>query len=438
MIDKINIKHIVTLSLLYLGLCQSAISQIYAGGEYKTAKTVYESGQQDSIYIYLSKGGESGKGNLLYASDLVPPIDYRWEKYNSQSGNFESYNNELSSSSANSEIRNLADGCYRVYANNGTSNIYSSRVWVFNHNLSCSAKVVESNCAYYQMEANVKSDTLYYHDVDNGNTRLMLYSMGYSYSWTSSEGKASVESPTFYDPPANNTDYTLTITDGFGYKAESQVTYESIVPKVKFHANPQKGEAPLDISFENETLNADLNSYEWSLYRSDGDLANEGNVNINNNELDSVMLTMSGDNPSYLYDVPGTYNVRLTAFKVSGKHTCYDTAYIDDKVDVDSSYIECPNVFTPNGDGMNDVFVVKTLSLKSMSIIIKNRWQSTVHKWSSDNIFGSEDVYYNSVWDGKINGSYASPGVYFYVIQAEGRDGRKHKESGFIHLFRNK
>ncbi|MFV0346345.1 MAG: gliding motility-associated C-terminal domain-containing protein [Bacteroidales bacterium] len=432
--NKYTVISITILISLTFGVYQEAMAQIYAGGTYKVATTNYTSGAQDSVYIYLNSNGINAKGNLLYSSNLTPPINYTWQKYNLTSGNFETYSTDFNSNSANSEVRNLPDGCYRVLANN----IPSSRVWIFNHTLSCSAEVVESNCAYYQMEATVKSDTLNYRDIDNGNSPLMLYSMGYSYSWTSSAGNASVQSPTIYEPTPTNVNYTLTVTDGFGYNANSNITYESIVPQVKFHANPQNGEAPLEVTFENETVNADLNSYEWSLYRSDSDLAAEGNANGNDSELDSVMLTMSGDNPNYLYDVPGTYNVRLTAFKVSDKHTCYDTAYIDDKVSVDSSYIECPNVFTPNGDGMNDVFVVKTLSLKSMDIIIKNRWGSTVHKWSSSNIQGSEDVYYHSVWDGKINGSYASPGVYFYVIQATGRDGRKFKESGFIHLFRSK
>lgn len=432
------IKQLAALMLLCLLTCQSAIAQIYAGGDYRLAETAYSSGSQDSVYIYLSNSGIENRGNLLYASSLTAPISYMWEKYDPASGSFVSYSTDLNSNSTSSEVRNLPSGCYQVIANDGVNNIKSSRVWVFNHTLACTAAVVESNCAYYQMEATVTSDTLNYQDIDNGNSPLMLYSMGYSYSWASSVSNVSVQSPIIYEPTPTDVNYTLTVTDGFGYSATSNVTYESIVPKVKFYANPQSGEAPLEVSFENETINADLSSYEWSLYRSDEDLANEGYVNGFDSELDSIMLTMSGDNPNYLYDIPGTYNVRLTAFKVSDKHTCYDTAYIDDKVRVDSSYIECPNVFTPNGDGMNDVFVVKTLSLKSMNIIIKNRWGSTVHKWSSDNIFGSDDVYYNSVWDGKINGAYANPGVYFYVIQAIGRDGRKFKESGFVHLFRSK
>ena len=41
-------------------------------------------------------------------------------------------------------------------------------------------------------------------------------------------------------------------------------------------------------------------------------------------------------------------------------------------------------------------------------------------------------------WDGKHAGRLASPGVYYYVIEARGADGTEYKRSGHINLMRSK
>ncbi len=65
-----------------------------------------------------------------------------------------------------------------------------------------------------------------------------------------------------------------------------------------------------------------------------------------------------------------------------------------------------PNVFTPNGDGVNDIFKVQSSDLTDFSGIIFNRWGRIVYKWSNP-VEG---------WDGKINETAASDGVYFYIL----------------------
>ena len=57
---------------------------------------------------------------------------------------------------------------------------------------------------------------------------------------------------------------------------------------------------------------------------------------------------------------------------------------------VETSLVDVPNVFTPNGDGNNDEFVVFTQSLKSMNIRIYNRWGGLVHSWKYSNIRESD------------------------------------------------
>ena len=130
--------------------------------------------------------------------------------------------------------------------------------------------------------------------------------------------------------------------------------------------------------------------------------------------------------------------VRLVSRHVSDTLVCVDTFTMEDFIKVDTSYVRAANVFTPNGDGVNDEFVIKFWSMKSAEVNIYNRWGKRVHYWESGDIQGWEDARSESVWDGIISGRKASPGVYYWDFVGRGRDGRKRTENGFVHLFREK
>ena len=95
-------------------------------------------------------------------------------------------------------------------------------------------------------------------------------------------------------------------------------------------------------------------------------------------------------------------------------------------VSVALSKLLVPNVFTPNGDGLNDEFRVLYQSLKEFHIWVYNRWGKQV--FSTDNP--------DTGWDGYISGQKAAEGAYFYVIRAKGEDGQVYKLGGDINLIR--
>ena len=130
--------------------------------------------------------------------------------------------------------------------------------------------------------------------------------------------------------------------------------------------------------------------------------------------------------------------VKLVSKKTSEFYTCTDTVYLETHIVVDTSYIAAPNVFTPNGDGVNDNFVVKFWSMQEVKISIFNRWGRLVHIYENSNVQGFRNTWSVSAWDGRIGGRYASPGVYFYVVEGRGRDGQKRWAKGFFHLYRGK
>jgi gliding motility-associated-like protein len=150
------------------------------------------------------------------------------------------------------------------------------------------------------------------------------------------------------------------------------------------------------------------------------------------------MLVAFDDNPVYEFENSGTYMVKLVSKKRSDFHLCTDTVYLEDYIVADTSFVEVPNIFTPDGDNTNDNFVVKFWSMQSLKVSLFNRWGRTVHVWEKGNIRGFEKSWLESVWDGRIGGRMASPGVYFYVIEGVGRDGVKRWKHGNVYLMRGK
>ncbi len=246
-----------------------------------------------------------------------------------------------------------------------------------------------------------------------------------------------------FDPPTQNTDYTFRVFDQYSCEANATVSYTSIVTKAKFtvdfgeQSNKQQKEAPLTVNFINQSENGD--EYEWFFFYDLEYLKN--NLNGSTNPDDSIMQYAVNENPVYIYENTGTYMVKLVSKKInqSLNLVCIDTAYMEDYITIDSSFITVPNVFTPNGDGVNDLFAVKFFSMQSIKISIFNRWGQRIHFWESGDVRGFDNTYTETVWDGRLlAGRYASPGVYYYTVEGIGRDGVKRHKNGFFHLFRGK
>lgn len=85
------------------------------------------------------------------------------------------------------------------------------------------------------------------------------------------------------------------------------------------------------------------------------------------------------------------------------------------------------NVFSPNGDGYNDLFKINCKNVLSLSVVIYNQNGEMIARWNTPE--GS--------WDGKLmNGNDAPEGVYFYSIKATGADGAETIRNGNLTLFR--
>ncbi|PLX02795.1 MAG: hypothetical protein C0595_09420 [Marinilabiliales bacterium] len=107
--------------------------------------------------------------------------------------------------------------------------------------------------------------------------------------------------------------------------------------------------------------------------------------------------------PSHVYTEAGEYTVTLD---IETNNGCLD--HTEKTVTVHPDFVVyAPSGFSPNGDGLNDVFEVKGIGLKKFKLQIFSRWGELI--FESDNI---EDQ-----WDGKYNGEFVPTGTYVYNIK---------------------
>jgi gliding motility-associated-like protein len=132
----------------------------------------------------------------------------------------------------------------------------------------------------------------------------------------------------------------------------------------------------------------------------------------------------TGSNVSSVYVLPGAIQITLL---IEDNLGCFDT--YDVTIHVDGNF-NMPNVITPNGDGINDVFSFYYDIFETFDILIVNRW-GTVMK-EAKNQTGT------TFWDGKTkSGDPANDGVYFYKFHALLKDGTPLDKDGFLEVFGN-
>lgn len=88
--------------------------------------------------------------------------------------------------------------------------------------------------------------------------------------------------------------------------------------------------------------------------------------------------------------------------------------------------LEIPNVFTPNGDQVNDFFEVETDGTTVYEFSVFTRTGTRIYHSQSPRIF----------WDGNsLDGQELKEGIYYYVIEEQGGSSPFDK-AGFMYLFR--
>lgn len=138
-------------------------------------------------------------------------------------------------------------------------------------------------------------------------------------------------------------------------------------------------------------------------------------------------VQISAENNSPVENPEALFADIYTVYAIDAHQCEYSTQVEIQNIDCTSA-IELPNVFTPNNDGENDVYYVKTRNLWHFRVIIHNRWGHVVYESYSE----------AEGWNGKIRNTNndAADGVYYIEVYGNGIDGKSYHKNGFLYLMR--
>lgn len=128
--------------------------------------------------------------------------------------------------------------------------------------------------------------------------------------------------------------------------------------------------------------------------------------------------TSTQQNPTHSFPTGGTFTVVLTVTNANG---CTDTVQM--VITIDEEFM-IPNVFSPNGDGVNDEFYITTSGFSEYRLEIFDRWGVKLFESTEPNVH----------WDGHTtSGAMCADGTYYFVLRAIS-PARDYSTAGFITL----
>jgi gliding motility-associated-like protein len=123
--------------------------------------------------------------------------------------------------------------------------------------------------------------------------------------------------------------------------------------------------------------------------------------------------------PRHVFEEEGIYLVTLTAINENGCESI-DSVLVESYPEM-RTYV--PNSFTPNGDGLNDMFGMTGEAYKGYIITIYSRWGQEMY----------HGVHYDAnAWDGTLNGTLVPRGLYLYKIEVVPPAGMNVKLEGTV------
>lgn len=180
-------------------------------------------------------------------------------------------------------------------------------------------------------------------------------------------------------------------------------SYTASAPlKMQFNANAQEQEGH-------------TYAYEWVIFPTD--------------TPESPVLRRFEPDTEYTFYDSGAFGVQLRiSYTVDSTGVTLEEEFDPMTIVISESSLKVPNAFSPNGDGINDVFRVTYKSLVKFNAYIFNRWGQRIYEWNLSNI--------DEGWDGKHGGRDVKDGVYFIVIKAKGSDGIDYEIKQDINILR--
>ena len=220
-----------------------------------------------------------------------------------------------------------------------------------------------------------------------------------------STSKSSEVNPTYtyYEPG----EYTVTLTGSnvIGMTATETKSYIINVydnPRANFRVRQRMPVyMPDSVIFLNESIGAV--SYLWDF--GDG-------------------TTSTEFEPKHAYTKAGEYTIKLIAINALG---CADTLVRVGDIEIENQFeVKIPNVFTPNGDQNNDIFLPLLQGAVEYNLLIFNRWGELLFESNSPEVG----------WDGYYQGVMSPPDAYIYKLEVKFENGERTTKHGDVTLLR--
>lgn len=144
---------------------------------------------------------------------------------------------------------------------------------------------------------------------------------------------------------------------------------------------------------------------------------------------------LPGDSLNYIYNglqINDNRDVCMRVYAVRNGRT--DTSYSNLSCDFPESQIYAPTAFSPNGDGLNDVFKPSAVFVQNQPENRLLRYELHVFDRWGNRLFTSYDL--ETGWDGTYASAQVPQGVYMYTLKAVGLDGKIYDFKGTLHLIR--
>ncbi|MEO9531183.1 MAG: PKD domain-containing protein [Crocinitomicaceae bacterium] len=202
----------------------------------------------------------------------------------------------------------------------------------------------------------------------------------WNWDFNNGAGSSNITNPIFTFGSAGQYPVMLEVTSDSGCVSSITNNVDVLAgPTADFTVNPNPGLALEDIVFTDASTGVPISAWFW-------DYGDE--------------IGGSGQTTVHQYANGGFYDVILTVTDTAG---CTDST----KKEVQIALLPVlPTAFTPNGDGENDVFIIRGGPFLATSFQIYNNWGQLV--------FQTDDA--NIGWDGTFNGEEAPIGVYTWTF----------------------
>ena len=364
----------------------------------------------------------------------------KWYKFGATGG---AYAEEITSIERNGNISVLKS----VIPNSGyiiEENTNRKYVWVVNYadyrlRVNSIEAVNDGDCSSATLNVQGEGDAIVYYSI-NGARKVLDRKLKLIYNnlvwnetdmmWnseTQEEELQELKSTISLPAPYCNTTFTLTGDRFLEYWGEGiSVTsdeYQTQAVTVTTRAEQEQKEADNQVGGGDETtLGGSAPAViTFSAYYTDAVATKEWQMS-HDAEFVEIADRRNEDEITVTFEEAGTTFWRFVCSNATGECSAYSDVY---QVNIGESMLKCPNAFSPGvTEGVNDEWKVSYKSIVKFKCWIFNTWGVQLCELNDP----------SQGWDGKYKGKIVKPGVYYYVIDAEGSEGKKYKLKGDINV----